>query len=330
MTVAGWTETPEVVEIASLIRDDHLLPREGVDQETVAEYAEAMQEEGANFPPVHAIEEIQSGALLLVDGWHRVAAAERGFTSLYARVRKGTWDDAAEVAAAANAKHGRRRTSADKRKAVKMLLALPKWAQASDREIAKHCTVSHDLVGAVRRGLGPSGDSARYEQLTENIEPPPPERRVVHRGGQEYPITIPRERGPVQPIQEEPNVQPIKGRSESNRPPKAPPSDRELVIRNLLAGFDSLSYPEQTQFERARRLTPRPVAMGDIGAWGATALDSELSRVMAAFFNRIRSDAGKLKFFYETVKPWLDAYERDNPDHEPCDDENQTTEGDGS
>jgi hypothetical protein len=59
MTVARWTEPPEVVEISSLILDKDLQPRDGVDQEVIAEYAEAMQEEDANFPPIHVIQDIR-------------------------------------------------------------------------------------------------------------------------------------------------------------------------------------------------------------------------------------------------------------------------------
>src|SRR5271166_425596 len=145
-----WTEPAEVVEIAALTIDDDLFPRERLDPETVDEYADGMQEEGARFPPIRLIK-LQNGPLWLVDGWHRVEAARRlGYTALQARVRPGGWAEAVEAAAASNARHGLKRTNGDKRRAVEMLLALPEWEDASDREIAKHCKVSNHLVADVR------------------------------------------------------------------------------------------------------------------------------------------------------------------------------------
>jgi hypothetical protein len=324
MTVARWTETPEVVEIDSLILDVTLMPREGVDEETVAEYAEAMQEEGAAFPTIHAIEDHKSGCLLLVDGWHRVAAAKRdGFTSLYARVRPGTWDDAAEAAAASNLRHGRRRTNADKRKAVSVLLALPKWAQASGVAIAKHCMVSDHLVAAVRASSA-SSKTRGYEQPIENIEPdfsPPPERRTVQRGGQEYPITMPHQREAVEAIRGAPESEPAEARR-----PRAPPSEEDLIIRQVLALAAPLSFPAQEKLRREWRQMPRPVVLGDIGAWLKTALDSERREVADRAFDVIVTPGEKLRHD-QKVRAWIDEYERDNPDHEPIDD--ATTTGDG-
>jgi hypothetical protein len=85
------------------------------------------------------------------------SAAERsevgkrlGFVKMHARVRAGGWFDATEAAAASNARHGLKRSNADKRKAIELLLTMPKWADASDREIARHCMVSNHLVAEVR------------------------------------------------------------------------------------------------------------------------------------------------------------------------------------
>lgn len=48
---------------------------------------------------------------------------------------------------------GLRRTNADKRKAVKTLLKDEEWSQWSDREIARQCAVSNDMVSRYRRSL---------------------------------------------------------------------------------------------------------------------------------------------------------------------------------
>ena len=55
--------------------------------------------------------------------------------------------------ASANVAHGLRRTNADKRHAVGMLLADDEWRGWSDREIAQRCGVSHVFVGGVRLSL---------------------------------------------------------------------------------------------------------------------------------------------------------------------------------
>ena len=170
-----WQEEPEIVDIAALTLDDELFPRERLDPETVDEYAEQTQAEGVRFPPIRVIK-LQSGSLMLVDGWHRVEAARRlGDPKIRARVRPGEWLDAVEAAAASNARHGRPRTNADKRRAVGMLLALPTWAKKSDRQIASHCMVGHHLVAEVRAsmtgGFSPSSDNPLKDTRTGSRGP---------------------------------------------------------------------------------------------------------------------------------------------------------------
>ena len=56
------------------------------------------------------------------------------------------------------------RTNADKRRAVSMLLEDEEWAAWSDREIARRCSVVHQLVGKIRAGLSgvePQGRTQR-------------------------------------------------------------------------------------------------------------------------------------------------------------------------
>jgi hypothetical protein len=88
------------------------------------------------------------------DGYHRIAAAQRvGFTSIRAEVREGDQRDARLYAASANQTHGLRRTNADKRLAVLILLQDEEWGQWSDRAIARHCGVSPTFVGSLRASL---------------------------------------------------------------------------------------------------------------------------------------------------------------------------------
>jgi ParB-like chromosome segregation protein Spo0J len=146
-----WTEEPEDIEIEALVLDDQLFPRERIDRMKVDEYAEMMREEGAQFPPVLVIR-LKDGRLMVVDGWHRINAAKRlDLKTLPTRIRSGEWFYAIEAATASNAFHGLPRTNADKRKAVEMLLTMPKWADASNRAIARHCGLSHPFVANMRR-----------------------------------------------------------------------------------------------------------------------------------------------------------------------------------
>jgi hypothetical protein len=98
----------------------------------------------------------------LAEGFHRIASAlQSGFTELPlpCDVHEGGLRDAILHSAGANAAHGLRRTNADKRRAVLMLLEDEEWAAWSDREIARRCAVSADLVGIVRRDLTVVSDS---------------------------------------------------------------------------------------------------------------------------------------------------------------------------
>jgi len=51
---------------------------------------------------------------------------------------------------AANAAHGIRRSNADKRRAVEMLLSDEEWRQLSNIRNARRCVVSHTFVNSVR------------------------------------------------------------------------------------------------------------------------------------------------------------------------------------
>lgn len=140
---------PATVALATLNRDPELACRAaGVSKTTAAEYAEAMKA-GALFPPVVVFVD-SKGVHWLADGFHRCAAAElAGFAEVAADVREGSRKDALLHAASANASHGLRRTNADKRRAVALVLAAcPKW---SDRRVAEVCGVSHPFVANVKK-----------------------------------------------------------------------------------------------------------------------------------------------------------------------------------
>lgn len=73
-----------------------------------------------------------------------------GQEQINTEIRQGSCRDAILHSLGANASHGIRRTNADKRKAVEIMLEDEEWGQWSDREIARKCGVGNQLVSHVR------------------------------------------------------------------------------------------------------------------------------------------------------------------------------------
>jgi hypothetical protein len=132
------------------------------------------------FPPVVVFK--TDDAFILVDGFHRVAAAhKRKFADILAEIHEGTMDDALTFALAQNQAHGLRRTNADKRHAAE--LALKRWPQSSDREIARKCGVSDPFIGEVRKQMltistwtRTGADGKKYPPSKPNRNVPPPQK----------------------------------------------------------------------------------------------------------------------------------------------------------
>ena len=113
---------------------------------TVAEYKAAIAD-GKVLPPVTVF--FDGSDFWLADGFHRFHAQDDR-ASLQAEVRNGTKRDAVLYACGANANHGLQRSNEDKRRAVAIMLADAEWSGMSDRDIAKHCSVSHTFVSNLR------------------------------------------------------------------------------------------------------------------------------------------------------------------------------------
>lgn len=143
MTMAG----PRIVEIALslIVRDPGLQPRETLDADTVTQYAEDMVA-GIAFPPPVVYHD--GDRHWLSQGFHRCEAAEMaGLEAIEVEVREGTRDDAVWDAAGSNREFdvvGRRRSNADKQRAIMMALDVhPDW---SDRRLADHVGVNAETV----------------------------------------------------------------------------------------------------------------------------------------------------------------------------------------
>ena len=140
------------IRIESINTDDgSLQQRERINDGTVADYAEAMRC-GAKFPPVTLF--FDGTQYWLADGFHRFCASKDAeMLDILSDVRDGTKRDAKLFSASANGTHGQRLTNEDKRKSVLVLLLDKEWSEWSNRDIAKHCHVTHTMVNKLREEL---------------------------------------------------------------------------------------------------------------------------------------------------------------------------------
>ncbi len=152
------TSEVRMVAIADLVLDGPTKVRE-VRTVTVSDYQRAMAA-GDQFPPVEVYE--TDVGRLLTDGFHRVdSASGLGQTEIRARVVHGTLRDAVLAAVSANNAHGLRRSNADKRRSVSVLLNDDEWRKWSDGEIARRCGVSQPFVSKLRRKTQNGSESKR-------------------------------------------------------------------------------------------------------------------------------------------------------------------------
>lgn len=150
--------------------------RANMDMDTVIEYADVLNAYKDTWPFPRIVIYHDNAAYWLADGYHRVAAARRLSYphAIPADVRRGSRRDAILYAVGANADHGLKRSPADKRSAVLILLRDAEWGRWSDREIARACRVSHTFVADMRRGM--VGDAP--PAVSGNVATDEPERRT--------------------------------------------------------------------------------------------------------------------------------------------------------
>ncbi len=150
LTKAKTAPVDQQLNISDLRLDGGTQPRISLSPATVAEYVEDVDA----LPPVSVF--YDGTNYWLADGFHRVTAHQQAGRKLIAsKVIQGTQRDAVLFSLSANANHGLRRTSADKRRAVETIMRDPEWSEQfdSDRAIARACHVSHFLVQTVRKEM---------------------------------------------------------------------------------------------------------------------------------------------------------------------------------
>lgn len=144
--------TPKLqkVGVHLIVVDAGTQSRASINEATVEEYADGWLSD-AEFPPLDVFQDTE-GKFYLADGFHRLMAAKLvRKATIPCRVFSGTSRHAFLHACGANATHGLRRTNADKRHMVSILLSDPVWAAWTDSRIADVCGVSHPFVATLRR-----------------------------------------------------------------------------------------------------------------------------------------------------------------------------------
>ena len=151
--------------IDTITVDTRAQSRAEIDMGLVAEYAELMRD-GVIFPPLTVLND--GSTHWLSEGFHRIAAyREAGILIIPCIVKPGGLREAILLSVGSNANHGKRRSNADKRRAVELLLKDECWASWSDSAIAKQCAVDHKTVASVRESyLGKSQDAPSKPQDT--------------------------------------------------------------------------------------------------------------------------------------------------------------------
>jgi len=141
----------KTVPIDALRIDGGTQSRLKINVDTISNYAEKM-EGGEEFPPVVAF--FDGKDMWLGDGFHRYHAIKKiGKASIRADVINGTVRDAILYSKSANAKHGLQMSREDKWNNVLDMVTDFEWGEWSNREIARHCDVSHPFVQKVRDSL---------------------------------------------------------------------------------------------------------------------------------------------------------------------------------
>jgi len=176
---------PQKLQLSDLRLDGGTQPRGELNDDRVAQYAEAYHA-GQPMPPVSVVYDGRD--YWLYDGFHRVSGAiQAGLTFIQANVAQGTQAEAQWLSFAANIHHdtaGLYRSNADKRRAVQAALGHPKGHGMSDNAIAKHVGVSHTFVATIRRA---SCNGCKID-LSKDVQSDStkPKTRTVERNGTTY------------------------------------------------------------------------------------------------------------------------------------------------
>jgi hypothetical protein len=154
-------ETVANLQIEQITVDASLQPRvKGLD----ADHVRTLQEAPESWMPLLVVQ--RGGQYLLVDGFHRFAAAQNlGLDTMPVKVVSTPPDgDLHALAFSSNAAHGKPLSLTDRRAFAERILR--REPHLADREIGRRCGLSSNTVGAIREGLE---DAAQIEQPSERV-----------------------------------------------------------------------------------------------------------------------------------------------------------------
>lgn len=137
------------LSITEIVIDDALQVRAKIDGGTVNRYADAMRV-GVVFPPIKVVR--INGAYVLIDGWHRIAAAtSAGHTVIEAEaVPVEDFETAGWLAAAANLSHGLPLKRAERRKVFRAYVSARQYRKGrTGNRIKSAREISAELGGLV-------------------------------------------------------------------------------------------------------------------------------------------------------------------------------------
>lgn len=145
-----------MLPLSKIRTDGGTQSRASLSDAVIDDYAQALDV----MPPVVVFHDGKN--YWLADGFHRFRAFERAREAdINAEIHQGTQRDAILFSCGANARHGLRRTTEDKRRAVMALLTDAEWSEWSDHQIAYRCAVSHTMVGSMRASVTGNSSSER-------------------------------------------------------------------------------------------------------------------------------------------------------------------------
>ncbi len=151
--------TQTAIPLADIQVDGSLQPRLiGLD----ADHVRRLQETPDDWPPLIVVR--RDGQYVLLDGFHRVAAAQNlGMEAVHATVAPFPQDgDLARLAFAANLAHGLPLTLSDKRTRAERLLT--EQPDVSNMEIARQVALSPTTIATIRQRLEEAATIAPVEQ----------------------------------------------------------------------------------------------------------------------------------------------------------------------
>lgn len=233
-----------MIELSKVRIEGKTQPRAELNQDTIAEYAEAYKS-GANLPPVTLF--FDGSSYWLADGFHRYnAARDAGRTTIYEEIIPGTLRDAILYSLSANSKHGLRRSNADKKKAVKTLLDDPEWSMWPQAKIAETCGVTREYVNRV---------CSEFVTCDRSQVSAPQERKYTTKHGTTATMNtanIGRKNGAAKPEPEQPEAS-APAEPDEEAPPEYTALDQAMdTVRDLqdalaMANAGHLSEEDKTQ-----------------------------------------------------------------------------------